>query len=187
MTPTTPGAPADEAWRALRDSLDQSWSQLWDRLDGLTDVEALWEPTPNCWTVRANADGSVTADWADPDPVPAPVTTIAWRMWHIAVDALDGYSSRAFDRSGTGLTGTAWVLDVGSGLPLLERAWWDFSDVGPDGLFQLLGPGWGPYADSTILALALHAQREIVHHGAEIGLLRDLYAASGGSLRWRDG
>ena len=27
------------------------------------------------------------------------------------------------------------------------------------------------------LALALHAQREVIHHGSEIALLRDLYAA----------
>jgi hypothetical protein len=147
----------------------------------LTDAEALWEPTEGCWTVRRLADGSVAADSVKPDPVPAPVTTIAWRMWHIAVDCLDGYSSRLFQRSGTGLTGTAWVLDVQRGLDLLERAWQSFyaglADVGPDGLFRLLGPAWGPYADSTVLALALHAQREVVHHGAELGLLRDLFAS----------
>jgi hypothetical protein len=179
---TAAGTPTEEASRALFESLDQTWSQLWERLDGLTDTEAMWEPTVGCWTVRSLPDGSVAADWADPDPVPAPVTTISWRMWHIAVDALDSYSRRVFDRSGTGLGGTAWVLDAARGLELLERAWQEFYaglvDVGPDGLFQLLGAGWGPYADSTILALALHAQREVVHHGAEIGLLRDLYARS---------
>lgn len=175
-------ATADEAWRALRDSLEWTWSQLSDRLDGLTDAESLWEPAAGCWTVRTLADDSVAADWADPDPVPAPITTIAWRMWHIAVDALDSYSGRLFDRSGTGLTGTAWVLDVARARELLERAWHEFNaglvDGGPEGLFRLLGPAWGPYSESTILALALHAQREVVHHGAEIALLRDLYAAT---------
>jgi hypothetical protein len=173
------GALAVETSRALRDSLDQTWEQLRARLAALTDAEAMWEPTNDCWTVRTRADGSVAADWADPDPVPAPVTTIAWRMWHIAVDCLDSYSGRVFERSGTGLTGTAWVLDSARGVELLEAAWREFvgglEEVGPDGLFRLLGPAWGPYADSTILALALHAQREVVHHGAEIGLLRDLY------------
>jgi hypothetical protein len=179
---TAPGAPTDEVRRDVFESLDQTWSQLWERLDGLTDAEAFWEPTEGCWTVRSLPDGSVAADWADPDPVPAPVTSIAWRMWQIAVDCLDGSSSRAFERSGTGLSGTAWVLDTARGLELLERAWQEFyaglADVGPDGLFRLLGPTWGPYADSTILALTLHAQREVVHHGAEIGLLRDLYVAA---------
>jgi len=44
-------------------------------------------------------------------------------------------------------------------------------------LFETLGEAWGPYADSTVLALALHAQREVTHHGAEIALLRDLFRA----------
>jgi len=44
-------------------------------------------------------------------------------------------------------------------------------------LMAPLGPAWGPYADQTHLALALHAERELVHHGAEVALLRDLYAA----------
>ena len=35
---------------------------------------------------------------------------------------------------------------------------------------------WGPFADHTNLALAIHAEREVIHHGAEIALLRDLYA-----------
>jgi hypothetical protein len=179
---TAPAVPTDEVSRSLSESLDETWSQLCDRLDGLTDAEAMWEPTAGCWTVRSLPDGSVAADRADRDPVPAPVTTIAWRMWHIAVDCLDGYSSRAFDRSGTGLSGTSWVLDAARGRELLERAWHEFyagiEAVGPDGLFRLLGPTWGPYADSTILALALHAQHEVAHHGGEIGLLRDLYLRS---------
>lgn len=49
------------------------------------------------------------------------------------------------------------------------------ADGGSDRLFDLLGEGWGPYAESTVLALALHAQREVTHHGAEIALLRDLF------------
>jgi hypothetical protein len=179
---TQPGAFAAETWRALGDSLDFTWSQLSERLVGLADDEWLWEPTAGCWSVRAQPDGSVVADWADPDPVPAPVTTIAWRVWHIAVDCLDGYSTRAFDRSGTGFTGTQWVLEANAGRELLERAWTEFraglADGAPDGLFRLLGPGWGPYSKATVLALALHAQREVVHHGAEIGLLRDLYLRS---------
>jgi hypothetical protein len=35
----------------------------------------------------------------------------------------------------------------------------------------------GPYAESNTVDLALHVLDEVVHHGAEIGLLRDLYAA----------
>jgi len=38
-----------------------------------------------------------------------------------------------------------------------------------------LGPGWGPYATSTTFDLGLHVFDEVVHHAAEVGLLRDLY------------
>jgi hypothetical protein len=38
-----------------------------------------------------------------------------------------------------------------------------------------LGPAWGPYADTSTIDLALHVLDEVIHHGAEVGLLRDLY------------
>ncbi|HEX4490158.1 MAG TPA: DinB family protein [Acidimicrobiia bacterium] len=179
------GSDADETWRALSDSLEQTWTQLDARLAGLTDTEALWEPVADCWSVRASPNGSVTADWLDgpDDPDPAPVTTIAWRLWHIAVDCLDSYSARAFDRTGTGLHATAWVLETSRARDLLRQAWQVFvaglETRAPDGLYELLGPQWRGDADKTYLALALHAQREVVHHGAEIALLRDLYRGHG--------
>ena len=39
-----------------------------------------------------------------------------------------------------------------------------------------LGPAWGPYAAASTVDLALHVLDEVIHHGAEVGLLRDLYA-----------
>jgi hypothetical protein len=161
------------------DSLDQTWSQLSERLSGLTVDEYLWQPAAHCWTVHADDAGGAAVDEHDHEADPAPLTTIAWRMWHMAVDCLDSYSSRAFDRTGSGLTGTAWVLDPDEAGMRLERAWRVFrdglADGGSDRMFDLLGPSWGPYADSTVLALALHAQREVTHHGAEVALLRDLF------------
>jgi hypothetical protein len=131
--------------------------------------------------VRDTPDGIALADWEKPDPDPAPVTTIAWRMWHIAVDCLDGYSSRRFATSGTGFTDRQWVLDVDTAQSLLARAWHTFRDAiaegGPAALAEPVGPAFGPYAEDTTFALALHAQHEVAHHGAEIALLRDLYAA----------
>jgi hypothetical protein len=40
-----------------------------------------------------------------------------------------------------------------------------------------MGPGG--WADETYLKLALHALKEVTHHGGEIGLLRDLYLREG--------
>ena len=38
------------------------------------------------------------------------------------------------------------------------------------------GPAEGPYAEYPMATLVLHISRETIHHGAEIALLRDLYA-----------
>ncbi len=159
--------------------MDDTWDQLRERLDGLSDAEYRWEPAPGAWNVRPDG-GGWRVDFVKPDPDPAPVTTIAWRMWHIAVDCLDFYSGRAFGAGGTGLTGTAWVGTAGEAAEKLGQAWDVFSrGVAAAELQQQLGPEWGSYADSTYLDLALHAHREVTHHGAEVALLRDLYRATG--------
>jgi hypothetical protein len=161
------------------DGLDNAWQPLVERTAHLSEQEFRWEPAANCWTVRDTPRGW-HVDWADPDPDPAPVTTIAWRTWHIAVDALDSYSARLFDVTGTSLAGTAWVEDWASAKPLMDAAWSVFragvAGWGDD-LFQQLGPAWGPFAEHVRLDLVVHAQREVIHHGAEIALLCDLYRA----------
>jgi hypothetical protein len=53
------------------------------------------------------------------------------------------------------------------GLTRLDQAGWE----------EPLGPSWGPYAAANTLDLALHVLDEVVHHGAEVGLLRDLWTA----------
>jgi hypothetical protein len=47
--------------------------------------------------------------------------------------------------------------------------------LGATGRSPPCGPAEGPYADLTMAALVLHIHREVIHHGAEICLLRDLY------------
>jgi hypothetical protein len=169
-----------DAARSVLASYDQTWMQLRSRLAGLDDLEYLWEPVPGCWTVRRTQAGP-RADWADPDPAPAPVTTIAWRMWHIAADALDSYSRNAFGTSGTDHTGRVWVRSADEATALLGRAV-DCFRTGMAGLDAValdrpLGSSWGDYAAYTYFDLLLHAHREMTHHGAEIALLRDLYRA----------
>ena len=176
-----PAVPSRSVSGIILDGLDNAWNPLIERLSGISASEYLWEPVTNCWTVRPGSDGTMVADWADPDPVPAPVTTIAWRCWHIAVDCLDSYSARLFGTTGTSLRELHWVGAPDEAQACLADAWTVFragvASWGNDGLLELLGPAWGPYSEHTNLALALHAQREVIHHGAEIALLRDLYAA----------
>jgi len=49
--------------------------------------------------------------------------------------------------------------------------------LGEDGLARPCGEAEGPFAAYPLAALALHLNRELIHHGAEICLLRDLYRA----------
>ena len=92
---------------------------------------------------------------------------------------MDSYSRRAFGSNGTGLSGLAFVGEADAAVDLTAAAIANFrseiSALGEDGVWELLGDDWGPYRDSTYLDLALHAHRELTHHGAEVGVLRDLY------------
>lgn len=48
--------------------------------------------------------------------------------------------------------------------------------LGENGLARPCGSAEGPFADYPMAALVLHIHREVLHHGAEIALLRDLFA-----------
>ena len=152
-----------------------------DRLGELSQEEYLWEPVPGCWSVRATPEGP-RIDRIEPEPDPAPVTTIAWRLWHISIECLEDYAARVFDRRATELVDRAFTLEASEAIEILERAAANFRaglvEKGPDWLFELLGPRYGPYADATYMGLMLHVIDELVHHGAEVSLLRDLYRAT---------
>ena len=63
-------------------------------------------------------------------------------------------------------------------LTLMWRRWRDgLLDLGDDRLMAPIGAGGGPYADQPLAALVLHVSRETMHHGGEVGVLRDLYRA----------
>jgi hypothetical protein len=47
-----------------------------------------------------------------------------------------------------------------------------------DDLAKPVGPAEGPFAEQPIIDLVLHTNREVIHHGAEIAFLRDLYLHS---------
>ena len=81
-------------WKQLAiDQLEWYW-QMWfrPRLTSMTDAEYFWEPVPGCWSIRprsaavtpmAAGQGELVIDFELPEPTPAPVTTIAWRLGHI--------------------------------------------------------------------------------------------------------
>ncbi|HXM59075.1 MAG TPA: DinB family protein [Candidatus Dormibacteraeota bacterium] len=171
--------------QTLRLQLDWHWtSVLRPRFAGLTDEEFLWEPAPGCWSVRAGPDGRLVMDWARPEPQPPPFTTIAWRLCHVGTMLLQRANHHFGDRTvvrqqielpDTAAGGLALVEDAYAawcvGLAAMSDADLDRrSDGGPGTL-----DGQFPFAD-----VILHVNREVIQHGAEVALLRDLYTARGG-------
>ncbi len=163
--------------------------QLRPRLDGLTTEEYLWEPVPDSWSVRPRGtsdapvqggSGDFTIDFAFPEPAPAPVTTIAWRLGHIIVGVLavrvkDHFGGPPADYFSWEYAGTA--KEALAQLDEQYDAWVaGVKSLGEDGLWQPCGEAEGPYADEPMATLVLHINRELIHHGAEIALLRDLWA-----------
>jgi len=161
-----------------------AWARTRRRLDGLPDEELLWEPVAGCWSIRPDADGEPRPDWA-PMPDTPLVTTLAWRLWHLATCYGAARNARwlGVERpaSDDETARTAPRLTADAALAGLEDAhrWWEavLAAVPEEQLGDRLGPVAGPYADSTKAGFVLHQLDEMIHHGAEVGLLRDLYAA----------
>ncbi|MFF0740370.1 DinB family protein [Streptomyces sp. NPDC004111] len=175
----------------LAEQLDWYWRKnLRPRLDGLTDEEYFWEPVGGCWSIRPRGtsaapmsagSGEWTMDFATPDPVPAPVTTIAWRLAHIVVSCL-GYrvgwhfggqdvDFEEFPYAGTADEALKQLDDMYGRWNAGVRALSDAELEEP----PAVGPERFPLG-----GIVLHVNKELIHHGAEISLLRDLY-------RWQDG
>ena len=109
-----------------------------------------------------------------------PVTTIAWRLAHMVVGVLGARVASHFD-------GPAVDYESFDYAGTAERALQQLDDVyaawrsgviglGEEGLTRPCGPAEGPFAAYPMAALVLHINREMLHHGAEVALLRDLYA-----------
>lgn len=174
----------------LTDQLAFHWEHaLRPRLAGLTDEEYLWAPAPGpVWTVHRvgaggqdHGTGDFRCDFDFPEPDPVPVTTIAWRLQHIVVGVLgmrvaSHFGGPAMDYDSHPYAGTAEValqqLDEG-----YDQWMTGVRGLGEEGLGRPCGPAEGPYAEASLATLVLHIHREVIHHGAEIALLRDLFAA----------
>ena len=160
----------------------------------MTDEEYLWEPVPGCWSVRHRADGPGPGatellgigkwgrDSASPAPEPPPFTTIAWRLGHLSdmlamrADWTTGRHSlmigdRVVPGDARGAL-TAFVEAVGS--------WRETLLTADDAALSTIG--WSTYPNGSdsadpFIDTVWWVNQEVLHHGAEIALLRDLYRA----------
>ena len=172
--------------RVIAEQLDWHWTaQARPRLDGLTDAEYHWEPVDGCWGVRRRGQGvamevgigDFIIDWAMPEPSPAPVTTIAWRLAHLLVGVLGDRNARYFDGPDVGYLTFDYPGSADAALAVLDDyyARW-IAGVRALGADQLAEPCREPGHESESMAeLVVHINREMIHHLAEVALLRDLY------------
>jgi hypothetical protein len=173
----------DDIAGSLITAFDHIWARLTGRLNGLTDDEYFWEPVTGCWSLRQGDDGQWHLDGGGgggPAPDPAPVTTIAWRLGHLGGMALGGFANRRFGDAKLTVSQIAFPPSASAVPGFLNehyQAWRaGLTMLAPTELSAPLGPAWGPYAASSTVDLALHVLDEVIHHGAEVGLLRDLYS-----------
>ena len=137
----------------LAEFSDYAWNRLRARLDGLTDDEYFWEPS---------------------------VTTMVWRLTHVR-DMLA--EERNFTWLGVPVPDSRPIGSPTSAADALAQlaeayALWRKALSETEDLSTSVGRIAGPFGDSTRRAFVHHVLDELIHHGAEIALLRDLYGAT---------
>lgn len=148
-------------------------------LPGLTDDELLWEPVADAWNLIPDPErpGTWTYPYDDDDPPPPhPITTIGWRLVHIAADNWI-YTEHAF---GAGVRNFPDLVVAGTAAEVLAD-WrasrtpvesWLSGAVDADLSEPRPSPLGGELTAGEVIRILLDEQ---THHGAEIALLRDLY------------
>ncbi|MEU1849227.1 DinB family protein [Streptomyces sp. NPDC019990] len=165
----------------LRRQFELTWSLFEYHLERLEPADFLWEPTPYCWTMHEGSDGTWVPDWAESEPDPVPVPTIAWVSWHIGwwwsvtLDHAQGRPPR--DRTdvrwpGAGAATVEWLRS-------LRTEWL----TALDGLTEtdLDAPAPFPRPDDpryTVAHMAGWVNAELMKNVSEIGQLRLLRAAA---------
>ncbi|MCW1249468.1 DinB family protein [Acaricomes phytoseiuli] len=179
----------------LGQQLAEQTGWIWEnqhkhKLETLTDEEYFREPAAGSWSIRPagkglpdvpqRGSGEYRIDFRYPDPQPAPPTTIAWLLGHVAGDVLAVRSANHF-------AGPAYTRDdypfAGSAAQAFDdladaiRIWQDgVSGCSDKQLWEPCGPAEGPYfGQFPLLTLVLHINREVIHHLAEVSLLLDGY------------
>jgi hypothetical protein len=159
----------------------------------MTDGEYLWEPVPCCWSVRQRAAGPGpratmlvgAGKWGRdsagfPQPWPPPFTTIAWRLGHLS----EMLTLRADHMTGTHkLTRDDYRFsgDAAGGIAAFQAgaaAWRSVLTGAGEAVLDATGVSTYPYGsdpEDPFIQTAWWVNQELLHHGAEIALLRDLY------------
>ena len=162
----------------LRGELDEAYRMIRDRVEGLSDEEFWWAPVGEAWTVRPTERGTWAADYEEPDPDPAPITTIGWRLVHVAECKLM-YHEYAFGEArltwpelDSPHTAVEAISALERGHELVEA---DLRSMDDGGLDLPVRTNWGEdWPAWRIFWTMIHHD---LWHGGEIGALRDSFRA----------
>jgi hypothetical protein len=160
--------------------LDTSLREALDRMQGMDDAEFWWAPTPHAATVARDPRG-----WFRPvQPAGDAVATrtIAWLAGHLGDMAVLRTDYTTGDRRltpgdlnwpGTAADGIRWVRESWTGWRAAITA---LSDAELDTVGRSAMP-WGLDRQLPILDIIWWMNRELIHHAADIAVVRDLYHA----------
>jgi DinB family protein len=148
--------------------------------DALREDDFLWAPTELHWTVHPDEDGLWYPDWADTEPDPIPVPTIAWLTWQMtwwwstALDDLAELPHRRREDVAWPGTGAAAVAEIRS----LAARWRDaVAELSEADLQRPSRFPWPADAGKTVTDSVFWVNVELTKNISEIGQLRLLRAA----------
>jgi hypothetical protein len=162
-------------------------------VEPMTDAEYRWEPVPGSWSVRRRKDGPGpratllmgAGEWgrdsAEPShPYPPPFTTIAWRLSHISEMLLlrSDYTTGSHSLTSDTYPASGAAAPAISAFVAAVDAWRGALAACDDAALDTVGLSSYPYAsdaEEVFIDIVWWVNQEILHHGAEIALLRDLY------------
>jgi hypothetical protein len=168
--------PAFDAPAEILAQLTWWWDNLFrPRLDGLSEDEFTWAPAPGAVSEVGFGDYGEAG----------PLTTIKWRLQHIAADVFEMRLATLFReprRTRAEFKATlVYPESAAASVAWLEAVYGEWvravENLDAAGWERAPGSEEPRYGDQAFGALVLHIHREAIHHGAEILTLRDLYAA----------
>jgi hypothetical protein len=165
-----------DATTLLAAQAGEAFERLRSRLEGLTDEEFSWEPAPDCWTVHRGPTGGWTYHYELPEPDPPPLTTIGWRLNHLALckvmyhEHAFGAAELTWDTIETPGTAAATIAELERGHALLVE---DLAALGDADLGAPVSTNWGETWPAWRIFWTMIDHD--AHHGGEIGVLRDLF------------
>ena len=148
---------------------------LQTRIADLSDEEMAWEPVDGCLRMGEPAPRVTHYDGAA-----EPVSTIGWRLEHIALGmseervlrwlSADG-EVHAIQPHGTAVLMRSWLASAVDWFSVVVAS------LSDDHLWAPMGSVAGPWGDGPRAGFVLHLSNDAIHHSAEVGVLRDLWRA----------